>query len=497
MIGADLRLYSEKELDAYADYLLVLRQKPNVFLDDVLGATLRWDGQERIMKSVVANRRTVVPSGNALGKDWLAARLLLWFLVSFPPAICIATGPTDRQVDAVVWGELAEAYNKAKIPIGGRLLTKELIMDEKERWYAMGFTTKDVHREQGGQGKFQGFHQRNVLIVFTEAQAIERSIWGQAETLMTAGHARFLAIGNPLVNYGAFYENCQPGSGWHVERLDCEESPNVITGKEIIPGMATRAWVDEMAAKYGKDSPTYRSKVRGFFPPSSADIPIDIAWLEDARKRYALDIASPGAVRVGCDPAGDGKNKTVIAVRRGMKLEKLMKWERQRPIDTKGEIVQLLQAGAEKVFLDVAGGWGASIYDLLLVDGYGGRVVAVNNGSTPSDEGDEADPKLTKREQYANVGTQMWAHLAWLLQNGYVAMDYDEDLQKQLLTRRMLVTEKGKRMVEPKKQYAKRGYDSPDEADAVCLAFAEDDVGMRGASEAPAEEIDESDAYNI
>jgi len=137
------------------------------------------------------------------GKDFIAARLILWFLFTHTPSIVIATGPTARQVNEIVWGELTQAYLNAVFPLGGRLLSNKLEVDEKRRWYSMGFTTKDAAK--GGVGKFQGFHQESVMVVMTEAQAIEKPIWDQAESLRTAGKFRMLVIGNPLVAYGEFY----------------------------------------------------------------------------------------------------------------------------------------------------------------------------------------------------------------------------------------------------------------------------------------------------
>ena len=67
------------------------RQDPKLFLSSVLDAKHWWSGQEEICKSVIKHDRLAIASGHALGKDWLSARLILWFLYCFEPSIVIAT----------------------------------------------------------------------------------------------------------------------------------------------------------------------------------------------------------------------------------------------------------------------------------------------------------------------------------------------------------------------------------------------------------------------
>ena len=474
-----MQLTSAKDSVDAALELETLRQDPRIFLRKTLGVARTWTGQDRIMAAVPKNQRVAVRSGHALGKDFLSARLILWFLYSHAPSIVIATAPTERQVHKIIWGELEDAYHHSTVKLPGRLMAKELIVDETRKWYALGFTTKDAHHSPG---KFQGFHSENTLVIFSEAQAIERTIWEQAESLRTSGNARWIAIGNPLVSHGAFYEACQPNSGWHTITLDCEDSPNVVHDREIIPGLVSRQWVDDMAKKYGRQSPTYISKVKGRHPNKSTDAFVQAEWLEWAAEKGPLAIPAVGGKVLGVDCAGTGRNKTVLTMRHGMKVVEVKKVRHSesghRPsTETRDLIIEAIMGGVARVYLDV-GGLGGGVYDQLIERGYGDKVVPVNFGGRPKDNEEELerDPlrqNLLNKERYANLGSQLWGRFAHLLEHKRVAVGYDEDLQIQLLNRKMLTMPNGKRMLEPKDEFTARGFDSPDEADSIALCFAD------------------------
>lgn len=484
------------------------KSSPKSFLTEVLGSTQSWEGEDQIMRAIVDHNQIGVHSGHALGKDYVSARLILWFLYTHMPSIVIATASSDRQVDKVIWGELEEGYHHALRPLPGRLLTKELIVDEKQRWYAMGFTTKDVNKTQG---KFQGFHSQNVLIIFSEAQAIERSIWDQAESLMTAGNAKWIAIGNPLVNFGPFYEACQPGSGWFAINLDCEKSPNVIQRREVIPGLCSAEWVDRMAERHGKTSSIYRSKVKGLFPNKSTESFIDSRWVEWAVNQGSASVKPNGVLIAGVDIGGTGVDKTVITIRDGLRIIEMRKYTQEeiiiwkdgtwasehRGLDPRSTmeladiLITLFLDGVHRVYLDI-GGVGTGVYDRLVQQGRKNQVVPVNFGARPLDaEDDEAQDEFSNRERYADMVTQMYARYAKLLENRQTSMPNDPDLHMQLVNRKMFARSDGKKKLESKDDYKGRGFDSPDEADSVVLCYC--DVELKADIDETWVSVDEQD----
>ena len=79
-----------------------------------------WDGERAILEAVPLaikeKKNIVVASGHSLGKDFIAGGLVPYFLHAWGPCLVITTAPTDRQVDAVMWGEIKGHYARAKIP---------------------------------------------------------------------------------------------------------------------------------------------------------------------------------------------------------------------------------------------------------------------------------------------------------------------------------------------------------------------------------------------
>jgi hypothetical protein len=473
--------------------ILEMQRDPGVFIREILGLEKLWEGQEQVMRAIASHSRVAVPSGHALGKDYISAALILWFVYCFPRSIVIATAPSDRQVDNVIWGEVSEKWNNSRMKLGGRCISKYIEVDDKQKWYAIGFTTKDVNKTQG---KFQGFHAPHILVIFSEAQAIERNIWDQADTLLASGNAKMLAIGNPILSYGAFYEAIQPKSEFNIVRLDCEDSPNVKTGKNLIPGLCTREWVDHMAKKHGRESPTYKMKVNGIPPKSSSNIPIQPDWIEWANGTGMETISEEGPHVVGLDPAGMGTNKTVFARRRGMKITDLKKCEKTSTTEVTGLAVGYINEGAHLVIDATGGSIGVGIYERLVELGFKDKVTPVNFGSAvkpPPDmkEEDLKNPAKNPALRYANVATQMHDHTANLLENRKIGMPFDEDLNLQLLTRKMERLSNGKIRLETKDDYGHRGYESPDESDAVDLCLC--DPGEGDVSKQPWSEESEDE----
>lgn len=452
-----------------ADPALIEKMKsdPRLFMSDVLNVKSLWKGQEQIIEKVKSSRQVAIASGHALGKDYIAARIMLWFLYTHIPSIVLASSASYRQISKIIWGELSEAFHGANYSLQGRMTTNQLMVDDRKKWYSLGFATKDVH---GMPGKFQGFHQKNVMILFSEAQAIEPGIWEEAESLMASGNVLWVAIGNPLVNFGKFSECWRPDSGWDTINLDCEESPNYLSGEEIIPGLCSRKWVQDMEKKYGRTSPAFISRVQGHFPPTVEGAIIDRASLDWATTKGLVEIQAGTEKIAGVDPAAHGSNKTVVIVREGMKVTVIEKDQGQSTMVTAGKIVNMLRSGISKVFLDVTG-IGTGIWDRLVEQGYGNQVIPVSFGGRAREIEFDRTPVLRESEKFANVVTQMYYNIGQLLEKKRIALPFDPEMAMQLLNRRIKTRSDGKLEIESKEEFSERGFDSPDESDALALCF--------------------------
>ena len=122
------------------------QKDPLFFSRHVLGGEQPWEKQRQIMLSVRDNPRTVVPSGFGVGKTWVAARTVLWFLFSHPNSLVITTAPTWRQVENILWAEIRRQHQQSSKPLGGEVLRTQIkIADD---WFALGLSTDEPARFQ-------------------------------------------------------------------------------------------------------------------------------------------------------------------------------------------------------------------------------------------------------------------------------------------------------------------------------------------------------------
>ena len=161
----------------------------------------------------------------------------------------------------------------------------------------------------------------------------------------------------------------------------------------------------------------------------------------------------------GIDVARMGDDKTKVYERRGMVARKVTEWAKQDTRTTSDKIVALYRAAAVKptrVKVDDIG-VGGGVTDNLKAAGL--PVVGVNVG----ERADEADKFANKRAELA------W-HLRVLMEDG-AALPQDEALRSELTAFRYFVRS-GRIVIESKEDLKKRLGRSPDDADALILAFA-------------------------
>ena len=230
-------------------------QHPVDFAKNILGIPYLTPDQERILDAVHKNFKVAVTSGHSTGKSHVSSILTLWFLYTHYPSKVLTTAASWPQVEDVIWREIRSMHKNAKAALGGRMMNTEL--DLEELWFAQGRSTDD-------STNLQGFHSQHVMMLLDEATGIDPKIWEATQTMAINPETdRMVALGNPTDSTSRFFEECQiPGKWTHLE-ISCENHPNVTEDRVLIPGAVTRAWVDQMAAEYGRDHPIYEARVLG------------------------------------------------------------------------------------------------------------------------------------------------------------------------------------------------------------------------------------------
>jgi hypothetical protein len=259
-----------------------------------------------------------------LGKDYLFARLVLWWLYTRPGSLAIVTGPTQTQIGTIVWKEIRKAVFNAPIPFSGRISsgakTSPQQVDLGNGWQALGFSTTSIERASGQ-------HAGQLAVFVIEGSGIEPEIWDAIESL---GYERLVVNGNPIRADGVFVDlirqaerdkadRIPPAKAVNAIRISSFESPHAYLDKSPV-GLADKTWLDAVGRRYGTQSLWYRSHVLAEIPVASADILIDPRWIDacaDWKRRKPIhDPVCAAGRRISCDLAeGVGRDASCVLVR--------------------------------------------------------------------------------------------------------------------------------------------------------------------------------------
>lgn len=254
-----------------------------------------WPKMAEVAESVRDNTKTAVKAGHGVSKSYEAARLALWFLCCHYPSTVITTAPTHNQVEEILWREMRDSFAKRKIPID--VEPSKTRLDFGEKWFALGFSTRpDTVTSEAT--RFQGFHNDHLLVIFDEAAGIDPRIWKAAQHLLTSGHCRWLAIGNPTSDVGDFPDCFKENSDWNQITISVLDTPNYKEDREVIPGVSGRPYEREIANKYGRDSNEYKIRVKGEIPAYTEGTFYGSRIAQLVRKEYIGDYGYEATAKV-------------------------------------------------------------------------------------------------------------------------------------------------------------------------------------------------------
>ncbi len=389
---------------------------------------------------------------------------VLWFLSYHDPAIVLSTAPTFRQVRHVLWRQIHRLHRGAAGVLGGKMLdTRWELSDER---YAMGLSSDSADQ-------FQGFHSPNMFIVVDEAEGLDDDIYEAIEAVMTAADPRLLLIGNPTTVTGAFRRAFyQERHLYHTITISALESPNVVAGKVVFPGLTSGQWVEEHRETWGEDNPIYRARVLGEFPDQAEDTLIKLSDIETASRREPMagvpeaeeaettDSADSQDVVLAVDVARFGSDRSVILLRRGDRVEEIRTFQKLDTMQLVGWVVSAINdSQPAMVYVDEIG-VGAGVVDRLREQGH--RVKGINVARRAQQEA-----------LFANLRAQGYWQLRERFASGTISIPADNQLMGELAALRYSYDSQGRILLESKESMRQRGLPSPDKADALMLAFLE------------------------
>lgn len=173
------------------------------------------------------------------------------------------------------------------------------------------------------------------------------------------------------------------------------------------------------------------------------------------------DTAAEGKLVVGVDVARMGSDRTVFWMRKGLKSLDYKVMQQKRTTEVCDLLEQFIDFNKSTELKVDDTGVGGGVTDEMIKRDY--NVIPVNFGGKPANT-----------DKYPNWISEAWFTFAEILPE--VRLIKNPDLLMELSTRQWKQDIHGKRSIESKNEYKKRGFRSPDLADAVIICYAEKNV---------------------
>jgi len=312
------------------------QRDPVGFFHNVLGLE-PWRRQVEIIEAVRDNMRVAICSGHKVGKSATVAGLALWFFCSFKDARVILSSTTSRQVDQILWRELRMMRARSgrcleckRVDPDGHFIPRPcphsaIIEGEQGELARTGLQSDDFREVVGFTAReaeaVAGISGQNLLYLLDEASGIPDIIYEAIEG-NRAGGARVCLVGNGTRNEGEFFNAFTTKAHlYKTLRISSEESPNVVQGAMVIPGLATREWIQEKRAEWGENSALYLVRVKGQHAVNEEGRIFSLHEIAEAERRWH-DTPEAGCLFIGIDPAGESGSgdETVFCARRGLRM---------------------------------------------------------------------------------------------------------------------------------------------------------------------------------
>jgi hypothetical protein len=401
--------------------------------------------------------REAIASGRGIGKSALVSWLVIWMLSTRIGSTTIVSANSESQLRKVTWAEI----------------TKWLAMGLNSHWFEVSATslqpakwlTELVERDLrkgtrywGVEGRlwsaenpdaFAGVHNMDgVLVIFDEASGIDDAIWAVTAGFFTENTPNrfWFAFSNPRRNTGYFYETFHSKRDfWNTKVVDAR----TVEGTD-------KAVYQQIIDEYGPDSAQAHVEVYGQFPSAGDDQFIGANTVDEAMKRVKYqDLSAP--IVIGVDPARFGADATVIAVRQGRDIVKIIRHRGDDTMTVVGYVIDAIEEYKPTLVVIDEGGLGAGIVDRLKEQRY--KIKGINFGN-----------KSKNPIMYGNMRAQMWGDMREWLKTA--SIPHDRFLKTDLISPMMKPDSRGTIFLESKKDMKSRGLASPDAADAIAVTFA-------------------------
>lgn len=417
-------------------------------------------------------KKIKIESCHGVGKTAIMAWVSVYALCCRFPQKSAATAPTGGQMFDAYFPEVKTWIKK--LP-GAFVDSFEVKSDRIELKAAVEGSFLSARTARAEQPEaLAGIHCDDgyVHLFADEGSGIPDPIYESAYSSLAGPRVLLLTGGNPLHTTGFFYEAGRSNQDWLVIRVSAIPEDHAPEDGVYYSARPGTAFVESVAADYGRESNAFRVRCRGLYPKSEADVVIPFEWIESALdKVVSTNKQSP---RIwGLDPARGGGDTAVLGERQQNRFRILGEWPEVRDeMILVGKVKHIWDETPDHEKPDVICGdvigLGAGACDRLKELGL--PVFAVNVSELAS-----------SFEQYRNLRTELW----WKMRKWFEPLDVSipklvgpkkdkKYLSQELAAQRYKIIESnGKMLALPKDDMRKflKGR-STDYADSLMLTFA-------------------------
>jgi len=252
----------------------------------------QWDGDRNALARAwldIAQKHWVgIEAGTGTGKTYILARIVFWFLDVYKDALVVTSAPKQDQLKLNLWAEIQKEFHKFKAIRQNSYMNFLTLRVEdgsgestdqnlENSWQAIGFVAGSGVGEESAT-KARGFHRENMLIILEESSGMNPAVVAAFKNTCTGGNNVILAVGNPNSELDPLHQFCVSGAAKSY-RISAFDFPNVVLGKEVVPGAVTLQSIERRKTEYGEGSPLYEAMVRGIAPTQSLHSLIKLAWI--------------------------------------------------------------------------------------------------------------------------------------------------------------------------------------------------------------------------
>lgn len=495
------------------------RNDPVGFARDVLGVEFT-DDQKEIARACPG--RVKVNSGHGIGKSFLAACLVLWWMYTRENCAIVTTAPKKTQITGILWIEIRILWARANERQPGLLPDYFIGPQAPEMYDHPDHWAKGQVAEKGEN--FQGRHRPHMLFIFDESEGLAPIYWETTQTMYKPEMEHcWLSIGNPTTTASQSYiedmaEDKDGNPKWKLFHLSALNHPNILAQLRGEPPPIENAvtlgqveqwvkdWCTEIDAadfipeedlewppasgKFHRPGPLFKGRVLGKRPAEG----VDTVWGMKAWKNTLVSRADPRrlwenskGITIGVDVATYGDDESVFHVRSGplsLHHESRNGWLEDKVADRIKELSTIWANWYnELATLDRELYKPKDVEVIVERDGPGSGVLSHNKGFG-NWQGLVAAERAHDPEEYPDKRSEMWFNAEKLARQGAIDLtrvntfavsgsspqkDTHNKLRKELLTPGYSV-EVGRRRVESKKDYKKRLKRSPDNADGFLVS---------------------------